>query len=224
MGSIDPIYYTVGRWSVLGLYQKYFKRAFDFTISTLALICFSPVLATVAIMIKRDDGGSVFYRGERAGRNCKTFKIFKFRTMVVNADKVGGPSTSEDDPRITKLGARLRKYKIDELPQFINVFEGEMSIVGPRPEIPSEIETYNEKEKGVLAVRPGITDWSSIKFRNEGEILRGSADPHQAYREKIKPEKIRLGLEYVNNVSFRTDILIIIKTIRAILSSSEDPE
>jgi lipopolysaccharide/colanic/teichoic acid biosynthesis glycosyltransferase len=137
--------------------------------------------------------------------------------MVVNADRIGGPSSSADDPRITRIGAFLRRYKLDELPQLINVLKGEMSFVGPRPEVIQEVLLYTDEEKRLLDMRPGITDWASIRFRNEGEILRGSADPHQAYREKIRPEKIRLGLEYVRNHSFLTDCRIILGTLRGIL-------
>jgi lipopolysaccharide/colanic/teichoic acid biosynthesis glycosyltransferase len=136
--------------------------------------------------------------------------------MVVNADKIGGPSTSADDPRLTQLGAFLRRYKLDELPQLINVVKGDMSLVGPRPEVLEETRLYNDQEKHLLDVRPGITDWASIRFRDEGEILRGSADPHQAYREKIRPEKIRLGLEYVQKRSFLTDCRIIFDTLKVI--------
>jgi len=137
--------------------------------------------------------------------------------MVVDADKIGGPSSAADDPRITRIGGLLRRYKLDELPQLINVLKGEMSFVGPRPEVMQEVLLYTEEEKRLLDVRPGITDWASIRFRNEGEILRGTQDPHQAYREKIRPEKIRLGLEYVRNHSFLMDCKIILGTLRAIL-------
>ena len=137
--------------------------------------------------------------------------------MVLDAHKLGGPSSSADDPRITRMGAFLRRYKLDELPQLLNVLKGEMSLVGPRPEVVEEVLLYTAEEKGLLEVRPGITDWASILFRNEGEILRGSSDPHAAYREKIRPEKIRLGLEYVRRRSFMTDFKIILKTLKAIV-------
>jgi lipopolysaccharide/colanic/teichoic acid biosynthesis glycosyltransferase len=137
--------------------------------------------------------------------------------MVANADKIGGPTSSADDPRITKMGGFLRHYKLDELPQLLNVLKGEMSMVGPRPEVVEEVALYTDEEKRLLGVRPGITDWASIRFRNEGEILRGSADPHAVYREKIRPEKIRLGLEYVHRQSFITDCKIILMTLKAIV-------
>lgn len=136
--------------------------------------------------------------------------------MVENADKIGGPSTSSDDPRLTRIGALLRRYKFDELPQFWNVFVGEMSFVGPRPEVPSEVAEYDESTRRLLTVRPGITDYSSIRFRNEGEILKGQSDPHKAYKALIQPEKIRLGLEYVDNHNLWVDLKLIFKTITAI--------
>ena len=192
------------------------KRLFDVLSSAIGLLVLVPVLAAVAVAIMLESRGPVFYRGLRAGRHGKPFRILKFRTMVVNADKIGGPSSSADDPRITRVGNFLRQYKLDELPQLLNVLCGEMSLVGPRPEVVQEVLLYTEDEKRLLEVRPGITDWASIRFRNEGEILRGSADPHAAYKEKIRPEKIRLGLEYVARHSFLMDCKIIASTLRAI--------
>lgn len=193
------------------------KRIFDLLCAAIGLLVLTPVLAAVALAIKLESRGPVFYRGARAGWHGKPFRIFKFRTMVMNADQIGGPSSSVDDPRITRMGGLLRHYKLDELPQLLNVLNGEMSMVGPRPEVVQEVLLYTEEEKRLLEVRPGITDWASIRFRNEGEILRGSADPHAAYREKIRPEKIRLGLEYVERRSFLTDCKIIASTVKAIL-------
>jgi lipopolysaccharide/colanic/teichoic acid biosynthesis glycosyltransferase len=193
------------------------KRLFDVSSAAVGLVMLAPVLAAVAVAIKVESAGPVFYRGLRAGRYGKPFRIFKFRTMVANADKIGGPSSSADDPRITRVGNVLRQYKLDELPQLLNVLRGEMSLVGPRPEVLQEVLLYTEEEKRLLDVRPGITDWASIRFRNEGDILRGSVDPHAAYREKIRPEKIRLGLEYVKRRSFLTDCKIIFRTLKAIL-------
>ena len=193
------------------------KRLFDLAASVIGLTLLLPVLAVLALAVKLDSPGPVFYRGLRAGRFGKAFRIFKYRTMVVDAHKLGGPSSSADDPRITRMGGLLRRYKFDELPQLLNVLKGEMSLVGPRPEVVEEVLLYTAEEKGLLEVRPGITDWASIRFRNEGEILRGSSDPHAAYREKIRPEKIRLGLEYVRRRSFMTDFKIILKTLKAIV-------
>jgi len=176
-------------------------------------VLFGPLIFFLIIFIKLDSPGPAFYCGERVGRFGRTFRIFKFRTMVADAEKRGGPSTASDDPRITGVGRFLRKYKLDELPQLINVLKGEMSIVGPRPEVLTEVETYTNEERRILEVRPGITDWASLTFHNEGEILKGSPDPHQAYREKIKPEKMRLALKYIDERSFLTDIKIILETL-----------
>jgi lipopolysaccharide/colanic/teichoic acid biosynthesis glycosyltransferase len=183
-------------------------------VSLFGLIILSPLFLIIAILIKLDSEGPVFYRGERIGKDGKPFRIFKFRTMVKDAEKLGGPSTSVDDPRLTKFGKFLRKYKLDELPQLINVLKGEMSLVGPRPEVPEEVATYSEKEKEILKVKPGMTDFASLWDFHEEEILKGSKDPHQTYREKIKPMKLKLALEYVEKRSFFTDLKIIFLTIK----------
>jgi len=193
------------------------KRAFDFLSSLIGLILVSPVLVTIAILIKREDRGSVFYRGVRVGRFGKPFRIFKFRTMVLNAEKLGGPSTADDDPRITKTGKFIRKFKLDEFPQLINVLKGEMSIVGPRPEVQMYVDMFTEEEKAILSVRPGITDWASIWNPDEGAILAGSSDPEKTYMEKIRPEKIRLQLKYVTEGSFWVDLKIILWTLKAVV-------
>jgi lipopolysaccharide/colanic/teichoic acid biosynthesis glycosyltransferase len=198
------------------------KRAFDVVVSAVALFLIWPFLVIAALAIKVTDPGPVFYRGVRAGLDGKTFRIFKFRSMVVNADKIGGPSTSADDARVTRVGAFLRRYKLDELPQLMNVFGGSMSFVGPRPEVLHEVEQYTAEERQLLSVRPGITDLSSIKFSNEGEILRGAVDPHQAYRELIRPGKIRLGLEYVRTHSLILDLRILFATLWKLFGG--DPE
>ena len=193
------------------------KRTFDFLSSLVGLILVSPVLVTIAILIKREDGGPVFYRGVRIGRFGKPFKIFKFRTMVVDAEKKGGPSTADDDPRITKMGKFIRKFKLDELPQLFNVLKGEMSLVGPRPEVKIYVDMFTEEEKAILSVRPGITDWASIWNPDEGAILAGSPDPERTYMEKIRPEKIRLQLKYVRERSFLVDLRIIFETLKTVL-------
>ena len=193
------------------------KRAFDFVSSLIGLILVSPILLTIAILIKKEDGGPVFYRGVRVGRFGKLFGIFKFRTMVVNAEKLGGPSTADDDPRITKVGNFIRKFKLDELPQLINVLKGEMSFVGPRPEVQMYVDMFTEEEKTILSVRPGITDWASIWNPDEGAILAGSPDPEKTYMEKIRPDKIRLQLKYVRERSFWNDLKIIAQTIITIV-------
>jgi lipopolysaccharide/colanic/teichoic acid biosynthesis glycosyltransferase len=195
------------------------KRAFDILMSSIGLIVLSPLIAFVAIRIKLDSEGPVFYKANRAGKNKKPFKIFKFRSMVTNADKIGGPSTSDDDPRVTKIGKWVRKYKLDEVVQLINVFIGDMSLVGPRPEVISEVELYDKKWDIIFSVRPGITDLASIEFHNEGEIIAksGIADPHEAYRIIIQPRKLELQKEYVEKSNFLLDIKIIFNTLAAIL-------
>ena len=198
-------------------FYRLIKRFFDIIFSCISLVVFSPLMGVIVILIKLDTSGPVFYRGTRTGKNGNLFRMLKFRTMVVDAEKLGGPSTPDDDPRITKTGNLLRKFKLDELPQLINVLKGEMSFVGPRPEVPMEVKTYNDEEKRILTVKPGITDYASLTFHNEGEILKGSEDPHQAYREKIRPEKLRLGLKYVDSQSFRVDMKIIIQTLSALI-------
>ena len=195
------------------------KRLFDILFSVIGLAVFSPLFAVVALLLKLDSEGPVFYRGVRAGKHGKPFRIFKFRTMVVNADKIGGPSTSADDPRLTRMGKIIRRYKIDEFPQMINILRGEMSFVGPRPEVLEEVQLYSDEEKLLLSVPPGMVDYATTKFHNEEEILRGSADPHQAYREKIRPEKIRLGLEYVRTRSFWGDIKILLQFIATLFET-----
>jgi lipopolysaccharide/colanic/teichoic acid biosynthesis glycosyltransferase len=192
------------------------KRFFDLAVSAVGLLAIGPVLLWFALRIKREDGGPVFYRGERVGLHGETFRIFKFRTMVVDAEKLGASSTSDDDPRITRIGKLLRKYKLDELPQLINVLKGDMSFVGPRPQVKWAVDLYTEEERKLLSIRPGITDYASLKFPNEGEILKGSKDPDKDYMEKIHPEKMRLSLEYVRNRSFWLDIKLIFQTVWAI--------
>lgn len=189
------------------------KRIFDVVFSLFGLTVLFPALLILAILIKREDGVPVFYRGVRVGRYGKLFKIFKFRTMVVNAEKIGGSSTADDDPRITKIGKFMRKHKLDELPQLINVLNGEMSFVGPRPEVQHYVNMYTDEEKAILKVKPGITDWASIWNSDEGAILAGSSDPEKTYMEEIRPEKIRLQLKYVRERSFLVDLKIIFQTL-----------
>jgi lipopolysaccharide/colanic/teichoic acid biosynthesis glycosyltransferase len=195
------------------------KRAVDLVGAVLGLLISAPVLLVIAVLVKLEDGGSVLYRGVRIGRHGRPFRMCKFRTMVANADRLGGASTADDDPRITLVGRKLRRLKLDELPQLFNVLKGEMSLVGPRPEVPREVARYTEEERELLSVRPGITDWASIRFRDEGAILKGSADPHETYLRVIRPEKMRLGLEYVHARSLETDIRILAATLKALVNS-----
>lgn len=193
------------------------KRTFDLILALCALVLLGPLLLLIAVLIKLDDGGPVLYRGVRIGRAGVPFRICKFRTMVINADRLGGPSTPDDDPRITKPGRWLRRSKLDELPQLLNVMSGRMSFVGPRPEVAREVALYSDEERALLRVRPGITDWASIRFRDEGAILRGATDPHETYRRVIRPEKMRLALEYVRTASLATDVRILLATLRAVV-------
>ena len=192
------------------------KRLFDIAASGLGLLALGPVLILLAILIKLEDGGPVFYRGERVGRHGRGFRIFKFRTMVVHADRIGGPSASDSDPRITRIGRTLRRYKLDELPQLINVLKGEMSLVGPRPEVRHYTDQFTEEEQAILSVRPGITDWASIWNADEGALLAGAEDPEQIYATRIRPTKLRLQLKYVREQSFFTDLKIIFLTALAV--------
>lgn len=188
------------------------KRLFDIIFSLIGLILISPVFLMAAFLI----GRPVFYRGQRVGKGGKIFKMFKFRSMVVNAEKLGGPSTSLDDRRLTKIGKFLRRYQLDELPQLINILKGEMSFVGPRPEVPSEVATYDQEiKKIILSVRPGLTDLATLQNLHEEEVLAGAADPHEAYRRLIKPQKLKLAQKYVKTRSFWLDIKIILKTLKS---------
>jgi len=197
------------------------KRTFDFLASSFALLFFSPFLIITALLIKLKDNGPVFYMAPRVGKNGKMFKMYKFRSMIVNADKVGPSSTTKTDSRLTPVGKFLRKYKLDELPQLINVLGGEMSIVGPRPEVKYFTDMFNEEEKAILSVRPGITDFASVWNADEATILEGSDDPDKTYMEKIRPGKIKLQLKYIREQNFFTDMKIIFLTIKAIFSKPE---
>lgn len=199
------------------MYRHFLKRVLDFIVSLTALVILSPLLLAIAIGIKLGSTGPVFYRGPRVGLDGRMFDMLKFRTMIVGADAKGPSSTAADDARITPIGARLRRFKIDELPQLINVLRGEMSLVGPRPQVKWAVDGYNRDEQRLLTVRPGITDWASLRFSNEGELLKGSSDPDRDYMLKIHPEKVALGLEYVDGVSFATDIRILLRTVASIL-------
>ena len=192
------------------------KRLFDIIFSFFGLAIVSIPMLIIALLIKKESPGPAFYCGERVGKDGKIFRIFKFRSMVLDAEKIGGPSTSADDPRLLKIGKFLRRYQLDELPQFINILKGEMSFVGPRPEVPSEVETYDaETKKIILSVKPGLTDLATLENVHEEEILRGANDPHEAYRKLIQPKKLKLAKEYVKNRSFWLDIKIILKTIKS---------
>ena len=196
------------------------KRAFDFAASVVGLAILSPFLTAIGLAIKWHDHGPILYAGKRVGRHGVPFGMYKFRTMVMNADKLGGSSTPDDDPRITPVGKFLRRYKLDELPQLLNVVKGEMSLVGPRPQVQWAVDLYTPEQRHVLTVLPGITDYASVRFPNEGEILRGSNDPDRDYMEKIHPEKMRLSLEYIRERSFLVDLRVIASTLGLIRSST----
>ncbi len=193
------------------------KRIFDLVCTIPGLIILSPFFLLIAICMKLTDRGPVFFSQERIGYKGEQFRILKFRTMVVDADKKGGQLTVGKDPRITRVGSLLRKTKLDELPQLINVLKGEMSLVGPRPEVPKYVNLYTAQQQKVLDLMPGITDPASIEYRNENEILSRAADPESVYKKEIMPEKIRLNLDYGKEASVMTDIYIIFKTIGKIL-------
>jgi len=194
------------------------KRVLDLAVAMLGLTALAPLLAILAVAVKLESPGPVFYRGRRVGRHGKPFRMFKFRSMVVNADRIGGSSTADSDPRITRVGRFLRKYKLDELPQLINVLKGEMSFVGPRPEVQQYVDLYTPEEQLILTVRPGITDWATLSNADEGAVLAGSPDPDKTYLEEIRPEKVRLQLEYVKHQSMSTDMVIVGRTIATICS------
>ena len=193
------------------------KRLFDVVVSFIGLLLLTPLLVLIAFLIKLTSPGPVFFKQPRVGRFGSIFLIHKFRTMVVNAEQLGLKITVGRDPRITKIGHFLRRSKLDELPQLIDVFLGRMSMVGPRPEVPEYVACYPEALRSVvLSVRPGITDLASIEFRDESAILGEASDPRKAYIERILPIKLKYYVEYVENQSFLRDFYIILKTILAI--------
>ena len=200
------------------------KRIFDIAASAVGLMLLSPLMLFVAVWIRVDSPGPVFYRGLRGGRGNRPFRIFKFRSMVNDADKVGGPTTSNTDSRITRPGAFIRRNKLDEVSQLINVLLGDMSIVGPRPQVLSYTSKYEGELAEIMTVRPGITDWATIWNADEGAVLAGAADPDRAYDILINPTKLRLQLRYVRERSFRTDLRIIYCTLRRMFDPDYYPE
>lgn len=194
------------------------KRLFDIVASGCGLIVLSPLFLILAVWIKLDSPGPVFYRQVRVGRGNKDFRIFKFRSMRVCSDKGSLVTIGGHDPRMTRFGYFIRKFKLDELPQLINVFIGDMSLVGPRPEVRHYVDYWTPEQMHVLDVRPGITDHASIKFRNENELMEAASDPEKYYIEVIMQEKIKLYLEYVQSHSFLGDIGLIFKTFWVIVS------
>jgi len=192
------------------------KRAFDFVVSLFLIIAILPILFVISLVIVSGSRGGVIYRQIRVGKNNKDFKILKFRTMFTDSDKKGLLTVGMNDSRITPAGRWLRKHKIDELPQLLNVFWGDMSIVGPRPEVRKYVELYTPEQMKVLTVRPGITDFASLKYHKENEVLSMAENPEEMYVQKIMPEKINLNLKYIEQCSLWTDVKIIFRTIAVV--------
>ncbi|HHW59727.1 MAG: sugar transferase [Bacteroidales bacterium] len=196
-----------------------FKRGFDFLFSLIFLIILLPFFLIISLMIITTDGFPIFYNQKRVGKDQKIFKILKFRTMKKNAETQGKLTIGEKDPRITKIGYFLRKYKIDELPQLWNILKGDMSFIGPRPEVPEYVAMYNDQQKEVLSVRPGLSDYASLRYINENEILSHYPSPDDAYINILLPQKIKLSKKYIAEMSLKTDFEITIKTIKKILNN-----
>lgn len=192
------------------------KRTLDVLLSCIAIVIIVPIFPIIALLIVLNSKGPVFFKQVRVGKDNKDFKVLKFRTMYVNSDQLGLLTIGDHDSRITSVGYWLRKYKIDELPQVIKVLKGDMSFVGPRPEVRKYVELYNEQQLKVLTVKPGITDWASIEFRDENEVLAKYPDPEDAYIKIIMPRKLYLNLDYIKNRSVIVDFKIIFKTLSSI--------
>lgn len=193
------------------------KRVFDVVVSLLILLVLSPLLLLLALAVKLDSKGPVFYRQVRVGRYNEDFKIFKFRTMVQNADKIGPPLTVGDDPRVTRVGHLIRKLRLDEFSQLLNVLDGSMSLVGPRPEVRKYVDVYTPEYMATLLIRPGITATSSIAFKDEDSLLNAAEDPEKVYVEQILPPKMAYNLEYMKKISLLNDIKIMFQTVKAVL-------
>lgn len=194
------------------------KRLFDLVVSTLILLCFLPFGIIIALLIALESRGGVFYRQERIGRFGKPFRLWKFRTMRKNADKAGKLTVGMRDPRITRVGLFIRKVKLDEFPQFLNVISGEMSIVGPRPEVKEYVDLYTAEQRRILDVKPGITDYASLEYFRENELLGQSADPRKTYIEEVMPAKIALNEKYLANPTVGHDLKIMWMTFRKMIS------
>ncbi|MEO6057656.1 MAG: sugar transferase [Gemmatimonadales bacterium] len=199
------------------------KRVLDVGLAGLGILMLSPLLAAVALAVVADSPGPVLFRQVRVGRRFRRFRILKFRTMVADADARGGVLTLAGDPRITRAGRLLRRLKLDELPQLFNVVAGDMSLVGPRPEVPEYVERFRAEFAEVLAIRPGLTDLASLKYRDEAAVLATAADPDAEYVRVILPDKLRLAREYAGRASLRLDLSIILRTIGAVAGAARDP-
>jgi lipopolysaccharide/colanic/teichoic acid biosynthesis glycosyltransferase len=202
------------RFTIIGPYiLGMTKRIFDFFCSLSGLIILTPVFLIIAVLVAMDSKGSIFFLQERIGKDQLKFKIFKFRTMYIDSDKKGLLTIGMADSRVTRTGLYLRKFKLDELPQLINVLLGEMSLVGPRPEVSKYVSQYTALEQTIFNIKPGITDYASLEFLNENEILGNVNNPEEVYVKEIMPAKLALNLKYMNEQSFSTDLKIIVKTI-----------
>ena len=193
------------------------KFLFDMFFSFFGLFALSPILFIISILIKIDSKGTIFYLQKRIGKNQTEFKLFKFRTMSADSEKKGLLTIGEKDTRITKIGYYLRKYKLDELPQLINILKNDMSFVGPRPEVKKYVDLYSPQQKKVLSIKPGITDYASIEYVNENEILAKSDKPEFTYINKVMPHKLKLNLKYIEEMNFFVDLKIIFQTIIKII-------
>jgi lipopolysaccharide/colanic/teichoic acid biosynthesis glycosyltransferase len=193
------------------------KRAFDIFFSFIGILLLLPFFLVISLLIILDSSGGIFYKQKRVGKNDKDFYLLKFRSMRTDADKKGLLTVGGRDPRITRIGYYLRNYKIDELPQLLNVLKGDMSLVGPRPEVRKYVSLYNNEQKKVLSVKPGITDYASIEYSNENEILGEAENPEQVYIDEIMPAKLQLNLKYIAEKSLATDFKIIFQTLRKII-------
>ncbi|MHC1706111.1 MAG: sugar transferase [Bacteroidales bacterium] len=195
------------------------KRVFDFLVSLIAIVILSPILIIISFLVLLSSPGGIFFTQQRIGKDHKPFRLLKFRTMKPYSETSGQLTIGTKDPRITTVGYFLRRYKLDELPQLFNIVRGEMSIVGPRPEVPKYVSLYNPEQQKVLKLRPGLTDYASLEYINENEILANSPDPEKAYIEDIMPAKLKLNLKYIEDQSLAVDIRILFQTVKAIFHS-----
>ena len=200
------------------LYMKYGKACFDRIFSFLGIVLLLPIFAVIAIAIKVDSPGKVIYKQKRVGQNNYDFELFKFRSMVADAAKLGPQVTKGGDPRITRIGKILRDYKLDELPQLFNVLKGEINLVGPRPEVRKYVDMFWQDYQHILAIKPGITDYAAVTFRNEEEVLAKFDDLEQGYVHEVLPRKIEMYYQYLNKISFTEDLRIILQTLRSIVA------
>lgn len=196
--------------------NSFAKSAFDRIFGVIGFVLLSPFLAVIALLVRLTSPGPVLFLQERVGKNGKPFRIMKFRTMVEGAEEMGLKITVGNDARVTRVGETLRKFKLDELPQILNIVKGEMSFVGPRPEVPKYVAHYTQEQKKVLSIKPGVTDLASIKYRKESELLGQSMDPEKTYLEEIMPEKLRINLDYVERASLAYDLRLLWMTVREV--------